>query len=98
MLRPERQGREDSRPRDDVHPLRDYVLYELRREVKLLRDRVDGKGFTPRSEKRRDGGTARGSAGVRFAAFKDLPAGGKWSQNQYNNEEGGLPQHSITIL
>ncbi|KAK3241611.1 hypothetical protein CYMTET_48643 [Cymbomonas tetramitiformis] len=68
----------------DVHPLRD-ILYELRREVKLLRDRVDGKRFTPRSEKRRDGGLARGSPGVRFAV-KDLSVGGNWSQNRYSKK------------
>ncbi|KAK3276904.1 hypothetical protein CYMTET_15055 [Cymbomonas tetramitiformis] len=55
------------------------IILDVKRQMKVLTDKVNGKGFTPRADKHKIGNGGGGS-GVRFAAG-DLPAGGNWSQS-----------------
>ncbi|KAK3253490.1 hypothetical protein CYMTET_37258 [Cymbomonas tetramitiformis] len=56
------------------------IILDVKRQLKVLTDKVNGKGFTPRADKHKIGNGGGGS-GVRFAAG-DLPTGGNWSQSQ----------------
>ncbi|KAK3266604.1 hypothetical protein CYMTET_24778 [Cymbomonas tetramitiformis] len=56
------------------------IILDVKRQLKVLTDKVNGRGFTPRADKRKIGNGGGGS-GVRFAAG-DLPTGGNWSQSQ----------------
>ncbi|KAK3242515.1 hypothetical protein CYMTET_47803 [Cymbomonas tetramitiformis] len=55
------------------------IILDVKRQLKLLTDKVNGKGFTPRADKMKIG-SGGGGSGVRFAA-SDLPTGGDWSQS-----------------
>ncbi|KAK3285566.1 hypothetical protein CYMTET_6839 [Cymbomonas tetramitiformis] len=56
------------------------IILDVKRQVKVLTDKVNGRGFTPRVDKNKIGNGGGGS-GVRFAAG-DLPTGGIWPQSQ----------------
>ncbi|KAK3250446.1 hypothetical protein CYMTET_40176 [Cymbomonas tetramitiformis] len=56
------------------------IILEVKRQLKVLTDKVNGRGFTPRADKNKIGNGGGGS-GVRFAAG-DLPTGGNWPQSQ----------------
>ncbi|KAK3283979.1 hypothetical protein CYMTET_8348 [Cymbomonas tetramitiformis] len=56
------------------------IILDVKRQLKVLTDKVNGRGFTPRADKNKIGNGGGGS-GVRFAAG-DLPTGGNWPQSQ----------------
>ncbi|KAK3233516.1 hypothetical protein CYMTET_56202 [Cymbomonas tetramitiformis] len=56
------------------------IILDVKRQLKVLTDKVNGRGFTPRADKNKIG-SGGGGSGVRFAAG-DLPTGGSWPQSQ----------------
>ncbi|KAK3246060.1 hypothetical protein CYMTET_44389 [Cymbomonas tetramitiformis] len=56
------------------------IILDVKRQLKVLTDKVNGRGFTPRADKNKIGNGGGGS-GVRFAAG-GLPTGGNWLQSQ----------------
>ncbi|KAK3237895.1 hypothetical protein CYMTET_52057, partial [Cymbomonas tetramitiformis] len=72
------------------------IILDVKKQLKSLTDKMEGKGFTPRADKGKIGHGGGGS-GVRFAA-KDLHAGGNWSQTHmrkrvaFHKASGGVLQ------
>ncbi|KAK3250132.1 hypothetical protein CYMTET_40476 [Cymbomonas tetramitiformis] len=56
------------------------IILDVKRQLKVLTDKVNGRGLTPRADKNKIGNGGGGS-GVRFAAG-DFPTGGNWPQSQ----------------